>query len=132
MFIEIFLIALFVFFIIDIIWLGVVAKKLYAKQIGHLLKPKYNWAAAIIFYVIFITGLVFFVIEPAVKKESWIDALFFGAFFGFVCYATYDLTNLAVKKNWPLLITVVDLLWGATLAASVSVLTYFIATSIGI
>lgn len=132
MFIEIFLIALFVFFIIDIIWLGFVAKKLYDKQIGQLLKPKYNWTAAIIFYVIFVTGLVFFVIEPAIKKDSWEDALLLGAFFGFVCYATYDLTNLAVKKNWPLFITVVDLIWGTVLAASVSILTYLIATNLGI
>jgi uncharacterized membrane protein len=77
--------------------------------------------------VLFIAGLVVFVITPAVEKGSWTQACLLGAFFGLVCYATYDLTNLAVAKDWPLLITVVDLAWGALLAASVSTITYLIA-----
>ncbi len=132
MFIKLYAIALPVFLAIDMIWLGLVAKSFYAKQIGTLLKPNVNWTAAIIFYLIFITGLVVFVITPAVEKESWTHALLFGALFGFVCYATYDLTNLAVAKDWPLLITIVDLAWGAVLAASVSTATYFIASKIGV
>lgn len=132
MFAKLFAIALPVFFVIDMIWLGLIAKNLYREQIGQLLKPDVNWTAAIVFYVIFVIGLVTFVIAPAMEKQSWTHALFFGAFFGFVCYATYDLTNLAVAKDWPLFITVVDLVWGAVLAASVSTATYFIASSIGI
>lgn len=130
MLIKLYLIALPVFFAIDMIWLGVVAKNFYRTQIGVLMKTDVNWTAAIIFYLIFIAGLVVFVISPAMGKGSWVHALLFGAFFGFICYATYDLTNLAVAKDWPLLVTVVDMLWGAVLAASVSTVTYFIASKI--
>jgi uncharacterized membrane protein len=132
MFIKLYAIALPVFFAIDMIWLGIVAKNFYRAQIGTLMKSDVNWIAAIIFYLIFIAGLIVFVISPAVEKGSWTYAILFGALFGFVCYATYDLTNLAVAKDWPLLVTIVDLIWGAVLAASVSVLTYFIAHKIGL
>jgi len=132
MFLKLYSIALPVFFVIDMIWLGLIAKNFYRAQIGSLMKPDVNWLAAIIFYLIFIAGLVVFVITPAMQKDSWIQAVFLGALFGLVCYATYDLTNLAVAKDWPLLVTLVDLLWGATLAASVSIITYFIATKFGL
>ncbi|MGA0211859.1 MAG: DUF2177 family protein [Flavobacteriaceae bacterium] len=131
MFIKLFAIALPVFFAIDMVWLGFVARGFYREQIGTLMKSDVNWAAAIIFYLIFIAGLVVFVISPAVEKQSWTHALLFGALFGLVCYATYDLTNLAVAKDWPLLVTIVDLIWGAALAASVSTITYFIASKLG-
>ncbi len=131
MFIKLYLIALPVFFAIDMVWLGLVAKNFYAGQIGHLMRADINWVAAIVFYLIFIAGLVVFVVAPAVEKGSWTHALLFGALFGLVCYATYDLTNLAVTKDWPLLVTVVDLVWGAVLAASVSVATFFIAGKLG-
>lgn len=132
MFTKLYLIALPVFFAIDMMWLGVVAKNFYAKHIGHLMKTDVNWIAAIIFYLIFIVGLVVFVITPAIEKGSWVHAVIFGALFGLVCYATYDLTNLAVAKDWSLIVTIVDLLWGAILAASVSVITYFIARQVGL
>jgi len=130
MFIKLFLIALPVFFIIDMIWLVLIAKKFYSEQIGFIMRPDVNWTAAIIFYLLFIAGLVTFVISPAFEKQSWIHAALFGAFFGLVTYATYDLTNLATLKDWPVLVTVVDLIWGAFLAASISMVTYFIAVKI--
>jgi len=130
MFIKLFLIALPVFFAIDMVWLAVVAKKFYQQQIGFLMKPDINWLAAIIFYLLFITGLIIFVITPAMVKQSWVHALLYGALFGLVTYATYDLTNLATVKDWPLLVTVVDLVWGSVLAASVSVISYLIANRI--
>ena len=129
---KLYLIALPVFFAIYMVWLGLVAKDFYRAQIGALMKPDVNWVAAIIFYLIFIAGLVVFVISPAIEKGSWFHALLFGALFGLVCYATYDLTNLAVAKDWPLLVTIVDLVWGAVLAAAVSTITYFIATKLGL
>ncbi len=132
MFTKLYFIALPVFLFIDMIWLGLVAKNFYRAQIGVLMKPDVNWLAAIIFYLIFIVGLVVFVISPALEKGSWISALSLGALFGLVCYATYDLTNLAVAKDWPLLVTIVDLIWGAALSALVSVITYFIAIKIGL
>jgi uncharacterized membrane protein len=127
MFIKLFFIALPVFFVIDMVWLVLVAKKFYDQQIGFLLKPDINWVAAIIFYLLFIAGLVIFVISPALEKNTWVHALLYGAFFGLVTYATYDLTNLATIKDWPVLVTIVDLIWGSVLAASISVITYFIA-----
>jgi uncharacterized membrane protein len=130
MFIKLFLIALPVFFLIDMAWLVLVAKKFYQDQIGFLMKQDINWFAAIIFYLLFIAGLVIFVISPAVEKHSWVHALLFGALFGLITYATYDLTNLATMKDWPLLVTVVDLIWGTVLASSISLLTYFIANKI--
>ena len=130
MFIKLFFIALPVFFVIDMIWLVFVAKKFYQQQIGFLMKPDINWIAAIIFYLLFIGGLVIFVISPAVKLQSWVHALIYGALFGLITYATYDLTNLATIKDWPLLVTVVDLIWGTVLAASISLITYFIANKV--
>jgi len=130
MFFKLFGIALPVFFAIDMLWLGFIAKDFYAKQIGGLMKPDINWTAAVIFYLIFIAGLVVFVITPAVIKNSWTHAVLMGALFGFVCYATYDLTNLAVAKDWPLLVTIIDLIWGAVLAASVSVITFLIVSKV--
>lgn len=130
MFIKLFLIALPVFFVIDMVWLVLVAKDFYQKQIGFLMRPDINWYAAIIFYLLFVAGLVTFVILPAMEKHSWLHALLFGAFFGLITYATYDLTNLATTKNWPLLVTIVDLIWGTVLAASISVITYLIANKI--
>lgn len=132
MFTKLYFIALPVFILIDIIWLGFLAKDFYAKQIGTLMKTDVNWIAAVIFYLIFIAGLVVFVINPAMEKGSWTQALLFGAFFGLVCYATYDLTNLAVAKDWPILVTIVDLMWGGFISASVSIITYFIANKIGL
>jgi uncharacterized membrane protein len=127
MFIKLYTIALPVFFAIDMLWLGFVAANFYKSQIGFLMTSNINWAAAIIFYLLFIVGLVLFVITPAVEKGSWKHALLFGALFGLITYSTYDLTNLATLKNWPLLVTIVDLAWGTILGALVSVITYRIA-----
>ncbi len=132
MFIKLYLIALPVFFILDMVWLGLVAKSFYAKQIGFLLKPEVNWYAAIIFYLLFIAGLVLFVITPALEKGSWVHALTLGVLFGLITYATYDLTNLATMKDWPLLVTIVDLIWGMVLSSGVSIIVYLIATKINL
>ena len=92
------------------------------------MKTNINYFAAIAFYLLFVVGLVVFIITPALENKSWLHALLFGALFGLITYATYDLTNLATIKNWPLLVTIVDLIWGTFIASSVSTLTYFIAT----
>jgi len=132
MFIKLYAIALPVFFAIDMVWLGLIAKNFYSNQIGFLMKSEINWPAAVVFYLLFVVGLVVFVIAPAMEKNSWVHALLFGALFGLITYATYDLSNLATLKGWPVLVTVVDLAWGATLAASVSTATYFIARKLGL
>jgi uncharacterized membrane protein len=96
------------------------------------MKTHVNWLAAILFYLLFVLGLVIFVVAPALKDESWQRALMLGALFGLVSYATYDLTNLATIKNWPLLVTGVDLIWGACIASSVSVMSFFVANKLGL
>lgn len=126
MYIKLFLVAFLVFLLIDMIWLGLIAKKFYRKHLGFLMRPDVNWTAAIIFYVIFIIGIVAFVVAPALDKDSLSHALLYGALFGFVTYSTYDLTNLATLNKWPVLITIVDLIWGTFLACSVSVITFLI------
>jgi uncharacterized membrane protein len=120
-------IALAVFFIIDMIWLGVVAKGFYRKHLGPLMSSKVNWAAAILFYLLFIVGVLLFVIKPALLAGKPLQALFFGALLGLISYATYDLTNLATLKDWPLVVTIVDLIWGTVLGGAVS----FVSVLIG-
>ena len=104
-----YLLTTIVFFAIDILWLGLIAKGLYQKILGHLLAEQVNWTAAIIFYLLFIVGIFVFAIMPAVEKESFQYALIYGALFGFFTYATYDLTNLATLKDWPLKIVFIDI-----------------------
>jgi len=116
-----------VFFIIDLIWLGVVAKGFYQKNLNALLSPKVNWPAAIVFYLIFIAGILIFAVIPAVAKDSLRHAFLWGALFGFFTYMTYELTNLALLKNWPLTIVIVDILWGAVLCAAVATISFYIA-----
>lgn len=128
--IKVYLVALVVFSLIDAVWLGFISRGLYQQQIGYLLSPKPNWLAAILFYLVFIAGLVFFVINPALAKTSIMWALGAGAAFGFICYATYDLTNLATVKDWPVLITVIDLAWGSFICAAVSTSTYYLLTTV--
>ncbi|HAX03105.1 MAG: hypothetical protein A2Y45_06700 [Tenericutes bacterium GWC2_34_14] len=125
-FFKLYGIAFVLFFAIDLVWLGLIAKNLYQKQLGHLMADNVNWVAAIIFYLLFIGGLVFFVISPAVTEGAWTKALLLGALLGFLTYATYDLTNLATLRDWPIQITIIDLAWGTFLGASVSTLTFFV------
>ena len=101
-FTKLYAIAVPVFFVIDMIWLGLVATNFYRDQIGFLMRSEIYWPAALIFYLLFVAGLVVFVIAPAIAKGSWLHATLFGALFGLVTYATYDLSNLATLKDWPL------------------------------
>ncbi len=123
--IKMYLIALVIFVIIDGIGLGFIAKDLYRKELGHLLASNPNWTAAIIFYLLFLVGLVYFVINPGIEKESIMTVVISGALFGLLTYATYDLTNLATLKEWPLKITIIDLIWGTSLSTIVSTATYY-------
>jgi uncharacterized membrane protein len=118
--IWLYLLTLAIFFLIDLAWLGLVAKNFYRRHLGEMLSPKVNWAAAVLFYLLFIAGLLLFVIAPAVEQGGALQALWRGAVFGLIAYATYDLTNLATLRNWPLLVTAVDLAWGAVLGGVVS------------
>lgn len=128
--IRTYFIALGVFFLFDIVWLVVVSRKLYQKELGFLMSDRPNWIAAILFYLVFMVGVVFFVINPALEKDSWKYALFAGMLFGLITYSTYDLTNLATVKNWPLKITIIDLIWGTSLGGIVPLITFSITKAL--
>ena len=115
-----------VFFAIDMTWLGFIAKDFYRKYLGGFLSDTVNWPAAFIFYFIFIIGIIIFCIMPAIEKQSVSKAIVMGALFGFFTYATYDLTNLATLRNWPLTIVLVDIIWGMFLTAMVSITGFYI------
>ncbi len=115
-----YLLTAIVFLTIDMVWLGVLAKNFYQKQLGFLLAEKVNWAAAIIFYLLFIAGILYFCVFPALEKEKLSLAFLNGILFGLITYATYDLTNLATLKNWPVRIVYIDIIWGMVLTSLVS------------
>jgi uncharacterized membrane protein len=105
------------FLLIDSVWLGVIAVDFYKATIGHLLAPEPDFVAAAFFYVIYLGGVVHFVVLPAVAEGSIMKAARQGALFGLVAYATYDLTNMATMRDWPLSVTLADLAWGAFITA---------------
>jgi uncharacterized membrane protein len=117
-------IALLSFFALDMVWLGVISKNYYKQKLGFILSPDPNWAAAIVFYLLFIAGIIFFAINPGLKETSWQTAFINGAVLGAMCYATYDLTNMATIAKWPIEIVISDIIWGMVLTGSVSVITY--------
>ncbi len=128
-FIHLYAIAIPIFFIIDMVWLGWLAKNFYQTKLGYLL-GEVNWVAAIVFYLIFLVGLTYFAIYPGVQAGAVGQAVFLGMLFGFFTYATYNLTNLATIRDWPLLVSLVDMAWGAFLGALVSGLTAYIYLSL--
>ncbi len=117
-----------IFFAVDMLWIGVIAKDLYFRTIPGL-SSQPNWFAAIIFYLLYIAGILIFAVQPNLDK-GWQSALLYGALFGFFAYATYDLTNYSVMKDWPLSITLIDMAWGTTLTGVVATASYFIGKGI--
>lgn len=124
-YIKLYFATLAIFFAVDMIWLGFVARGFYKKYLGYLMAPEVNWYAALIFYALFIVAVLFFVVVPGLKEDGIGLMLLKAAFFGFITYATYDLTNLATVKDWPLIVTVVDIIWGTVLTTVVSLGGYF-------
>jgi uncharacterized membrane protein len=119
-----------VFFAVDMIWLGVIARGFYRKALEPLLTPNINWTAAIVFYFLFLVGILVFALLPGLKKQSFVYTVSMAALFGFIAYATYDLTNLATLRDWPVILSMVDMLWGAFLSASTAGVTYLIMSRI--
>ena len=123
-YIKLYLATLAAFFVIDMLWLGLIARTFYRKYLGYIMTANVNWAAALIFYLLFIVGILVFVVLPGLESGSLQTTLMRAALFGLITYATYDLTNLATLKDWPLTVTIVDLLWGMVLSTSVSYISF--------
>jgi uncharacterized membrane protein len=123
-FLLVYALTLPIFLALDLVWLGLVARSFYQQHLGHLLSPQVNWVAAITFYLLFIAGVVFFAVAPALEARSALRAAAYGALFGLLTYATYDLTNQATLRDWPVIVTLVDLAWGTVLSASVAFFSY--------
>jgi uncharacterized membrane protein len=119
-----------VFFVVDMIWLGLIARGFYRKALEPLLTPNINWTAAIIFYFLFLVGILIFALLPGIERRSLVYTVAMAALFGFISYATYDLTNLATLRDWPLMLSIVDMIWGSFLSASTAAITYLIMSRI--
>jgi uncharacterized membrane protein len=109
------------------LWLVVIARGFYRRQLDFILSSQVNWTAAVVFYLVYIAGIIFFAVRPAIDHNSWYQAALLGALFGFFTYATYDLTNLATIQNWPLVIVAVDILWGVCLCTLVASLSFAVS-----
>jgi uncharacterized membrane protein len=121
-----------VFFAIDLVWLGVVASGFYQRHLGHLLRPDVLWGAALLFYLLYIAGLLVFAVLPGLQAASLVRTMAMGAFFGLVAYATFDLTCLALLRDFPVVVVVVDLIWGMVLTASVSAAGFGVGRWLGV
>ncbi len=114
-----------VFFVIDMLWLGVIAKPIYNKYLGYIMAENVKWGSAITFYLLFILGLVFFAINPGLESGSLWKAVIYGALFGFFAYMTYELTNHAIIRDWPWQIVIIDIVWGTVLGGLVAGVGYY-------
>jgi uncharacterized membrane protein len=123
---KLYLLTVPVFFAIDMLWLGYLARNFYKTQLQHLLSPEVNWPAAFLFYFVYIAGILIFAVRPGLNAQSLGVACLYGALFGFFTYATYDLTNLATLTNWPIKVVVVDIAWGTLLCTLVGGASYLI------
>lgn len=121
---KLYLLTIPLFFAIDLLWLGVIARNLYQQHLAHLLSPRVNWPAALCFYAIYIVGILIFAVKPALADQSLAKSALWGALFGFFTYATYDLTNLATLRNWPLKLVFIDIAWGTILCTLVATGSY--------
>ena len=127
--IYLYLLTIPVFFLIDIVWLAWLARDMYQTKIGHLMGPV-NWTAAVLFYLVFIAGILIFAVLPALEGGTWQKALLWGVLFGFFTYATYDLTNYATLRDWPVFVVIADLFWGMFISGTVAVASYFIGKAL--
>ena len=124
LYVKAYAVTLAAFLVIDLFWLGVVARRFYASQLGSLMRARINWAAAGGFYLAYVAGIVFFAVAPALAADSWATAAINGALLGLLAYGTYDMTNLATIKGWPLAMSVVDMAWGAVLTGACAMIGY--------
>ena len=120
------------FFAFDFVWLSVMNSRVYQPRLAHLMAPQPKLGVAAGFYLVYVVGVVALAVIPGLNDGNVMGALWRGALFGFLAYATYDLTNLATLKDWPWAITVIDLIWGTTLNSAVAVIGYFAGRAFGL
>ncbi len=127
-FLKLYAATLPVLLVADAVWLGVVARGFYRRQLGALLRPDVQWWAAVGFYLLFVAGVLVLAVLPALERQSPGRAAVLGALLGLVAYATYDLTNLATVRGFPLVVAAVDLVWGTLLSAGLASVAYRLAS----
>ena len=115
---------------IDLVWLLGIAKNLYRSEMGELIATEPKLLAGLAFYLIYALGVIIFVVAPALSKQSWLYALQYGALFGLFCYMTYDLTNLAVVRNFPMQLAFIDIAWGSFVTAICASIAYWVGSRI--
>ncbi len=118
------------FIALDMLWLGVIAKKYYHEKLGHLMANNYVWQPVLVFYLLYMGGIVYFAITPALKAGNWHLATLNGAILGLLCYGTYDLVNHGTLRDWPWQITFLDIVWGTFLSATAATVGYFVAGAV--
>ena len=116
--------------VIDLIWLLGIAKNLYRDDMGSLMASEPKLLAGLGFYLLYALGTAIFVILPALSKQSWMYAVQYGALFGFFCYMTYDLTNLAVIRDFPTRLAFIDIAWGSAVTALSAAIAYWVGTRV--
>ena len=121
---------LFTLIVIDLIWLLVIAKNLYRDDMGSLMATEPKLLAGLGFYILYALGTAIFVILPAISKQSWVYAAQYGALFGFFCYMTYDLTNLAVIRDFPTRLAFIDIAWGTAVTAFSATIAYWVGNRV--
>jgi len=126
-YLALYLVTLAGFLVIDLLWLGVIAKDFYARQLGSLMREDVNWTAALLFYAIYVAGVLTLAVWPALQTRSLGRALLLGGILGFVAYAAYDLTSLAVMRGFPPGMVAVDMVWGTVLTGMTAGVGYLAA-----
>lgn len=120
-----YIVGLVTLLVLDFLWLGVISKNFIQKEIGHLMAENFNVIAAGLFYLIYVAVLLILIVLPVMKDCNWGKLITNASLFGMICYATYDLTNLATLKNWPVQMTIVDILWGTFVTIATAAATYY-------
>lgn len=123
-----YLVSLPIFLGIDMLWIGVIARGFYHDHFGDLLSGVVILPVAISFYFIFLIGIMFFAVRPALVVKSLLHAVLLGGLFGFFAYVAYDFTNWATLRGWSAILSVVDIAWGTFLSGTVAGISYWIAT----
>jgi uncharacterized membrane protein len=131
-YVYLYILTFIVFLAIDFVWLNWIAKNLYSQKIGHLLAENPNLIAAGVFYLLFVAASLVLAVLPGYEAQSLTRTIMLGAIFGMITYATYDLTNLATLKEWPLSVTIIDIIWGTSLSTTTAVAGYYIANFLNV